>query len=146
MKREIKFRVWDHEVKNMIYPYETPDKAHHSFHMLYGSLRYQNYQNGFGTANIMQYTGLKDKNGKGIYEGDVIIQKHWNGGDNYTEPSETHEFYGVVMWHCGGFGIQTQICRGAGVEVNVCENDEYTEVEIIGNIYEDEHLLNKRKR
>jgi len=134
MKREIKFRAWC-----------DPGEPSHAI-MLYDRGDLSEFFDATEHDHIMQYTGLKDKNGKGIYEGDVIIQKHWNGGDNYTEPSETHEFYGVVMWHCGGFGIQTQICRGAGVEVNVCENDEYTEVEIIGNIYEDEHLLNKRKK
>jgi len=70
--REIKFRVWDNETNHMIYPEKTFDPGHHSFNMHSGTLQYYNLQNGYGTGEMMQYTGLKDKNGKEIYEGDVL--------------------------------------------------------------------------
>jgi uncharacterized phage protein (TIGR01671 family) len=64
MKREIKFRDWDPETKEM--RYFDLDEYDREVHNAYG--------------NIMQYTGLKDKNGNDIYEGDIVDLSHqcWN--------------------------------------------------------------------
>ena len=61
--REIKFRAWQHD--EMLF---TPSaKPWFSLHRFFGFLE--------DSATVMQYTGLKDKNGKEIYEGDLLLVK-----------------------------------------------------------------------
>lgn len=74
---------------------------------------------------IEQYTGLKDKNGTEIYEGDILI-------DDIGEPTE----YWVVKFSDGGF-----VGECAGVAEPLFE---LTNLEIAGNIHEDSELLEEK--
>ena len=83
--KEIKLRVWDNEMENMIYPHEAFDRGHHTFSCYGTSIEYFNLQNGFRTKNIMLYSGLKDKAGKEVYHLDkmrsdkgVVFTIHWS--------------------------------------------------------------------
>lgn len=58
MKREIKFRAWLNVQKEMLYE------------DLFGAEKF-----GGRDCEIMQFTGLKDKNGKEIYEGDIVARE-----------------------------------------------------------------------
>ncbi len=72
---------------------------------------------------IMQYTGLKDKNGKEIYEGDIV-----NGEDGFGR-----SFIGAITYEAGVYYIRG-IDQNRPIKIyHICE--------IIGNIYENPELL-----
>lgn len=86
-----------------------------------------------GSPNIMQYTGLKDKNGKEIYEGDIV--KTHIGKDKRIKFLDTIE---IVEFKNGAFIV-------SGFTIKEQWNELYKEtnrIEVIGNIYENPELLN----
>lgn len=86
----------------------------------------------FNEVEIMQSTGLKDSNGKEIYEGDIIEYNDNNSQKSGGYADDTiHK--GVVEYECGAFWIEGELL------FDVVIND--SELGILGNIYENAELL-----
>lgn len=81
-------------------------------------------------GDIQQCTGLKDKNGKLIYEGDILIQKEENGG-----PTKK-----LVIWEEDGGYLGLKDLKKSFFGVVTFHRFGYT-YEVIGNIYENSELL-----
>lgn len=93
----------------------------------------------FKDVILMQSTGLKDKNGKEIFEGDIVTD-----GDviSYIKYHQTLGFYMINKY---GFGIPF----GQGVDVEYFEEFAVhvsKTFEVIGNIYENQELLEEEEK
>lgn len=125
MSRDIKFRVWDNQENTMFY---NEDILNIQFAENF--IRIENEKYAFNSfldeVILMQYIGLKDCNGKEIYEGDIVED---NFGDRYEVVFEDYKF-NLKDFYCGCFDIP---------------NDGFSELrdklKIIGNIYEDGDLM-----
>ncbi len=108
--REIKFRFWSKILGSFVIPNDN---------ILAGTFKDENMV-------VMQYTGLKDKNGKEIYEGDVVNYIDCMRGRSTSQ----------VEWTEWGTGFEPFIQCGKCGELPDMED-----VVIIGNIYENPELL-----
>ena len=86
----------------------------------------------FEDVELMQSTGLFDKYGVEIFEGDIVVGKFYFAGVGYFDTGEREVIVRnkPVLWEDGKF-----LCSG----FDLSEMNE--EVEIIGNIYEDKELI-----
>lgn len=89
-------------------------------------------------ATIGQYTGLKDKNGKEIYEDDIIYCEKYIGGNWIEDCIEK----GYVNFNNGEFGLY----RKQGYYQSLYKFKEYDyEFEVIGNIHDNPELLAEKE-
>lgn len=129
--REIKFRGWYDKEKRWVYGFYVdksywtePDRdgneRHRSYHAIYAD-------DGFYSVHehtIGQFTGLHDKNGKEIYEGDMLKSNTWACDCE-------------VVWMDGGFTLKEGE-TSYNLKANFSDGDGYylDDIEVIGNIHE----------
>lgn len=94
---------------------------------------------------IGQFTGMHDKNGKEIYEGDIIKYTRYNFKSEYLKEEKIEEIY-VVFWNESkhAFYCHTEFENGGGSSgflVFEDERAEKNEIEIVGNIHDNPELL-----
>lgn len=138
--RDIKFRAWDNHKKKMIATgyhvigevtmFGVIDQWVQEQRSDIPSLEYYNH------IIEMQFTGLHDKHGNEIYEGDILKRS------KELEPS----FVAVIEFKNGMFGGTTKPYNNHFIgmpRLNKCDYDGGGYDEIIGNIYEHPSLLNQ---
>ena len=124
--REIKFRAWDGKYKEMTYDVGCGDYESGDASMGWWAISSKRVFTPDGTdedSGLMQFTGLKDKNGKEGYHKDII----------------DHPMYGrgVIEWYQNGWAIYYDDM----IEGKSWMEFELKESEIIGNIYENPELI-----
>lgn len=153
MNREIKFRTWDTDEKSMNYSGilgagSSADTINIGFD---GQIRLQNaygldcglrnpvFDTPEGRFHLMQYAG------QGVYEGDVMAG---DDGDIYV--CEWLEVDAAFVWSLYGFPMKVN--EGSGEEfgserefIEHCYFSEFSEFEVIGNIYENPELISGKE-
>lgn len=92
---------------------------------------------------LMQYTGLKDKNGKEIYEGDIVEDQFEDAFMKLHNIAKTNH---LVMYQDGCFMLSYNGEKVVGNQSDIASSLlQYNTVKVIGNIYKNPELLEAKK-
>lgn len=137
--KEVKFRAWDSEANIMIYSDHRTRKlydVYYGFEMNESGSLECRWEGDFSEShvldggildNIMQYTGLKDKNGVEIYEGDIVEYELFGREKRMTIEYDQES---ASFKYCIAGEVKFTFDSGNNERMSV-----------IGNIYEHKHLL-----
>jgi uncharacterized phage protein (TIGR01671 family) len=126
--KEIKFRAWD-KTKKVMSIIRSWDFAHGDIEL--GKELRPEAEKFEEELELMQFTGLKDKNGKDIYEGDIV--KSYKEYNSYTGLNS--RLYGGNVYEIKNNGWRFYLEPESLYQVDL------SELEVIGNIYENKDLL-----
>lgn len=117
--RTIKFRAWEKDEKYMSKPFSFSDIEPNG-EIEEGTISLEE-------CAVMQFTGLLDKNGKEIYEGNIVQMHH-------PKEHRKNEITGLgtVVFHKGQYIVEDTMDDDSPL---------YGKWEVIGNIYENPELL-----
>ena len=125
-----KFRAWDKRFSEFVEDFFVSED---------GKIYKKSTDTGYGIAIsretsdkiiLMQSTGLKDKNDKEIFEGDIVKMSK----DIYSEPT----YYEVVRHYGGAYRLES---KQHGCELWL----RHTDCEVVGNVYENRELLEDKE-
>ncbi|MGC3784718.1 YopX family protein [Enterococcus faecalis] len=123
-----KFRAWDKNTNDMVDVKTIDLEKDGSIGCI---VDYNGINLDVSECILMQSTGLKDKNGVEIFEGDVL----------YYIPFESHINDSIVVFEKGSF-CKKMLRNGKLTSVKFIDSEEY---EVIGNIHENPELLEGTK-
>ena len=123
-----KFRAWDKELQTMldVSLIDFKKSVLIGEHWEFGETNFIN----FDEIELMQSTGLKDKNGKEIFEGDIL---------------KSNKYTTSVFYERGAYCVKFCRTTNTTVTMNVISFIEKYKTKIIGNIYENPELLEDSK-
>lgn len=129
-----KYRVWVTTEKRMFFLDDILDIDYENKEIVTQQVYFENglpddrdvYCYDFDEIELIQSTGLKDKNDKEIFEGDIVKMSK----DVYSEPT----YYEIVRHYGGAYRLES---KQHGCELWL----RHTDCEVVGNVYENRELL-----
>lgn len=136
--REILFRIYDKVSERMIYSCDCDEELQgkREFMPFMFPIGFSNYNtNDF--SEMMQFTGLTDKSGKKIFDGDIIRFRGFSA-DPFNALGCAIST-GKVIWYEKRFGFYINgLCETWGCDLNRANN-----IEVIGNVFDNPELLDE---
>lgn len=117
MSRSLMFRIWDLDKNEWLSESDDDALTYYGFHLIGEVMTVQSPRNWQVNGVVEQFTGLCDKNGKEIYEGDIVC---------FGDTKYPH----IVVYEKTAFRLKNDI------GVGWCPIGELEEMEVIGNIHE----------
>ena len=139
--REIKFRVYVESVlpeESGVYEPEFISGFSHTLGIDKVYTKDFKFKSDTCKFTLLQYTGLKDKNGVEIYESDLVAIDMWQGNEHGYIAED-----GVIKWHQESaafkwFSLEEDISDGNNYWLSQADKKQR---EVIGNIYENPKLI-----
>lgn len=132
MNRTIKFRAWNLHTKKMLLPSDVSTMP------MVPEVRHADGNTG---TIYLQWTGLTDKNGVEIYEGDVVGYSFLHGIHYDEDGNAVEEDWDggkiLVSWDAENARFHTPMSDTENIPVQLAKES----IEVIGNIYENPELL-----
>jgi uncharacterized phage protein (TIGR01671 family) len=130
MNRDIKFRVWNKKTNSWVH------KPKQEVHLFGENILCGGFMSGVSLKDLhecvaLQFTGLKDKKKKEIYEGDILLSESWGVHSRSKSKYHVVEWSGCG-WKASGYNGQMKVSPELAVK---------SDFEIVGNIFESPELL-----
>jgi uncharacterized phage protein (TIGR01671 family) len=133
--REIRFRVWDAKYNKFVVPnMDNHDVYFYLSSILAELVPLKEYE---GRFILQQFTGYSDKNGREVFEGDILKYKIYEG--NMDSRDDAYEYVDKVKFENGTYFPRPHsfVCEDSWY------NHEFFDLEVIGNVFENKDLCEK---